>query len=275
MLVSDALRLGNVDSADRGVLLGATLGTSRTWLLAHPEHALSADEEKLFCQWIAQREAHEPVAYLTGRKEFFGREFEVTPATLIPRPATERLVEIAADLLRNGSKPGFVVHTIDSEIVAAVWVKHDPKHVPLVVDIGTGSGCIAVTLACEIPALHVIATDVSADALQVAKRNAQGHDVLDRIEFREGSLLEPLLAVQEPFFLVSNPPYIPAHTELMPDVLEYEPHQALFGGLQGADVVHALMKEAKANPHCMGYAIECRVEQANMAFDPPRSSDTR
>lgn len=258
MTVADALISGSIERSECEILLAAALSRPRTWLFAHPEHQLGASEEDLFRKMLHRRSKREPVAYIVGQKEFFGRSFHVTPATLIPRPATELLVEQAVKML-NGENIERT-RTIDEQIVAWCERIHSDSEIHTVVDIGTGSGCIAITLACEIPSLRIIATDVSADALAVARTNAKTFGVEERIEFRLEKSFESIAAMQAPFIIVSNPPYIPHATQLEPDVAEFEPHDALFGGEDGADIVDAIVGAARKNPRCAGFAIECRAE---------------
>ena len=177
---------------------------------------------------IARRARAEPIAYLTGEREFFGRAFRVTPDVLIPRPETELVVEEALACL-HARRP-------------------DPERSrpPVVVDVGTGSGCIAITLALEYPSARVVATDISEAALAVAMDNARALDTADRVTFRHG----PLLAGwNEPVdVIVSNPPYVAVTDRgaLPDDVVRYEPATALFGGEDGLDVMRALIPAAAA-----------------------------
>jgi len=158
---------------------------------------------------------------ILGRREFWGLEFEITRDVLVPRPETELLVEEALAFARS-------------------------HRCRLAVDVGTGSGCIAIALAHELPHLRVTAVDTSRAALAVASRNAAAMSVADRILFREGDLLNGVSDVAD--LIVSNPPYI-ADTDasaLQPDVLEFEPHEALFGGPDGLGVVRRLFTDAPA-----------------------------
>jgi release factor glutamine methyltransferase len=169
---------------------------------------------------IDRRTRREPVAYITGRQEFWGLSFEVTPAVLIPRPETEVIVEAALELWVAG-RAGLRV-----------------------ADVCTGSGCLAVALAREQPAISIVATDISHEAILMARRNAVGHGVRQRMQFVETDLLS---GVRGPFdVIVSNPPYIAADDApaLAPDVRNYEPHVALFGGRSGLAVIEALVREA-------------------------------
>jgi release factor glutamine methyltransferase len=172
---------------------------------------------------IARRLSHEPVAYIVGEREFYGRPFRVTPEVLIPRPETEIVVDEARAVLsdRARGRPDLSI-----------------------VDIGTGSGCVAITLALEMPRLRVVATDISAGALGVARTNAEALGAIHRVWFVQASIVGGLTG---PFdLIVSNPPYVPLAdaATLMPDVREHEPAAALFGGRDGLDVIRAVVDAA-------------------------------
>jgi release factor glutamine methyltransferase len=169
---------------------------------------------------VARRAAREPAAYITGLKEFWGLELEVSPAVLIPRPETELIVETATELFREWTDPLAVA------------------------DAGTGSGCLAVALARELPSASIVATDISRDALEVAQRNAVVHGVANRIRFTHADLLE---GIDGPFdLIVCNPPYVRSgdRPALQPEVRDYEPSVALYGGASGFEVVAALVRQA-------------------------------
>ena len=223
-----------------GVLLAERLGVDRTHLLAHAGQAISEEDFHAFRQMIARRAAGEPVQYITGHQEFYKLDFLVTPAVLIPRPETEFLVERVLARVR------------DARLAA-----------PLIIDAGTGSGCIAVTLAAEIPGARVIATDSSGAALAVARQNAARHGLSSRVEFHEGDLLAPLAALgveNQVDVLACNPPYVAAgKPELVQrDVREYEPHTALFGGADGLIFYRRLLAEAPGYVKPGGYLI-CEI----------------
>lgn len=262
MTVSDALSLFGLAPVDAEVLLASALERDRSWLLAHEHDALSDTAAERFAAFARRRAEGEPVAYILGEKEFFGRPFRVTTATLIPRPATELLVEQALQVLDGEGIEG--VREIDTGIVAWSGLQDDASRVRTVVDVGTGSGCIAVTLACECPDIRVIATDIDADALAVAAENARRHRVDSRIEWRTGDGLSPVANLKEPFLLVSNPPYIPADIVLQHDVAAFEPHNALFAGKKGTDVLRPLIQAARSHPFCHGFIVECRSEQVGL-----------
>jgi release factor glutamine methyltransferase len=216
------------------LLLMHALKRDRTWLYTHPEALLeTADAEEYFAL-IARRAAGEPTQYLTGKQEFWGLEFEVTPAVLIPRPETEHVMEVA--LARLGPR-GLKIH-MDTGL---------PRKKLRVADVGTGSGCLAVSLAFELPHAEVFATDISAPALEVAGRNATRHAVLDRIHFLQTDLLETLGRGSHSLdLIVSNPPYVASNEadQLQREVRDHEPSQALFGGPTGVEIYARLIEQA-------------------------------
>ena len=159
------------------LLLMHALGRDRAWMYAHVEEPLADAETEMFFALIARRAAGEPTQYLTGKQEFWGLEFAVTPAVLIPRPETEHVMEVA--LARLGER-GIKIH-MDTGA---------PREKLRVADVGTGSGCLAVALAWELPHAEVYATDISAPALEIARRNAARHKVADRVHFAQCDLLE-------------------------------------------------------------------------------------
>jgi release factor glutamine methyltransferase len=252
------LASSGIDPLDAELLLAQVLGQTRAWLAAHPDAVVSTEHAEQFAVLAMRRAKHEPLAYILGVREFYGRSFRVTPDTLIPRPATEALVTLALDVLRTGTPD---VRQADSGIVAGAELFGALEHVRTVVDVGTGSGCIAITLACERTDLHCIGIDVSAGAIAVATENAERHGVADRCVFSDGALLDPINDLDAPFLLVSNPPYIPLETALMPDVAGFEPSIALFAGEDGMQVLRPLVAEARAHPLCRGMVLECMEEQ--------------
>jgi release factor glutamine methyltransferase len=210
------------------------LGRDRTWLYTHPEAELDASVAREYFRLIARRAAGEPTQYLTGKQEFWGLEFEVTPAVLIPRPETEHVIEVALE--RLGAR-GIKIDMRTGE----------PSPPLRIADVGTGSGCLAVALAHELPHAEIFATDISATALEVALRNATRHRVASRIRFLEGDLLKPVAPSPESFdLIVSNPPYVAQDDEatLAREVREHEPHAALFGGPSGIEIYERLVEQA-------------------------------
>jgi release factor glutamine methyltransferase len=234
------------------LLLMHALGRDRAWIYSHPEESLDPVATQKFLELIARRAAGEPVQYLTGKQEFWGLEFEVTPAVLIPRPETEHVMEVA--LARLGER-GLKIH-MDTGA---------PREKLRVADVGTGSGCLAVALAWELPHAKVFATDISAPALAIARRNAARHGVSDRIHFLQCDLLTglentdpssvgarhavPALAQGGSMFdlIVSNPPYIARNevAQLQREVRDHEPHTALFGGPTGVEIYQRLIEQAR------------------------------
>lgn len=217
--------------SNANLLLCHVLGFTKAELLRDWHEPMP---ESLFETWaalIARKAAGEPVQYLIGEGWFYGRPFTVTPAVLIPRPETELLVEAvleAADKLWPQTSGGDTQHLPDGLGAAA-----SGHRVPTVVDVGTGSGAIAVTLSAERPGWRLYASDLSPDALEVAGGNAARHEADGRITFVQGDLLLPFAAVGLHIdVLVSNPPYIPAADipGLQPEVRDYEPRLALVGG---------------------------------------------
>jgi release factor glutamine methyltransferase len=192
----------------------------RARLLVERSRPAPPSLEPRFSQWIARRAAHEPTAYIVGHREFWGLEFTVTPAVLVPRPETELIVEEALDIVRGTSLAS-----------------------PSIADVGTGSGNIAISLAHTIPASVVTATDVSPDALAVARQNARNHGVDDRITFVETTYLDGI--DQEFDVIVANPPYVKAgdRPALTRSVL-HEPALALFGGDLGLDAIDGVLDAA-------------------------------
>jgi len=227
---------------DAQVLLAYILEKPHAWLLAYPEAELSPKQEKQLLQTVQRLQNGEPLPYILGHWEFFGLDFIVTPAVLIPRPETELLIEQALEWLR--SRP--------SAHIAA--------------DIGTGSGCIAVSLAVHASNLHFLATDLSLAALEIARLNARRHKVADQIDFLQADLLKPLNVerltdTNNPLTETSNPladriypptfnlitanlPYIPTSTLLDLAVYGREPSQALDGGPDGLGLIRRLLADA-------------------------------
>jgi len=204
---------------DAELLLAYVCGWSRARLLAEMRMPLAEEHETAFRTLVARRAALEPITYLLGVREFFGLEFEVEPGVLVPRPETELLVEAALRWLRD----------------------HADAPQPLVADIGTGTGCIAVAVAANAPQARLYAVDLSPDALRVARRNIERHGLTERVLLLEGDLLD---ALPEPVdLLLSNPPYT-ILSEIDEGVRLHEPHLALDGGPDGLDVYRRLLAAA-------------------------------
>jgi len=259
MLIKEALAEVDIDKLDAEILIGNVLGQDRVWVIAHSEESLAQAQKSMFDIFCARRRKGEPLAYIIGEKEFYGRLFCVNPSVLIPRPSTEGLIDCVKEFLRN---PKSQVCDVDKGVSCIVEYLNKYSNIKTIVDIGTGSGCIAITLALELPHMKIIATDVSEEALEVAKKNAQLHGVNKRIDFRLGKNLQPVKELQEPFLIISNPPYIPDGEKLQLEV-QCEPKEALFAGQDGMDVIQELIKEAHNHPLCSGAIVECRKEQAS------------
>ncbi|MCB9134229.1 MAG: peptide chain release factor N(5)-glutamine methyltransferase [Anaerolineales bacterium] len=211
---------------DAQVLLAHVTGHPRAWLLAHPEAPLTPTEAAHLEQTLQQLENGLPLPYVLGEWEFFGLKFKVTPEVLIPRPETELLVETALEWLKHFLR--------DEDLQAA--------------DIGTGSGCIAISLAVNCPQLHILATDLSPAALALARQNAALHQVSDRITFLEADLLAPRhsppATPHAPLTLITaNLPYIPTATLHTLDVYGREPTLALNGGPDGLTLIRRLLAQ--------------------------------
>ena len=224
------------------------LGWSREDLYRNPEGGLPGPRAERFESLLSRRVRAEPMAYLTGSQEFWSLEFRVTPDVLIPRPETEHLVETVLNFL--ASRPG-------------------PCRV---LEIGTGSGAIAVCLATECARVEVWATDVSAPALDVARENARRHGVERRIHWLRGDLLAPVRELPGDFdVLVSNPPYIPSGEipRLQGDVRDWEPALALDGGADGMDFYRRIVRDGVCRLREGGLlAVEIGAEQGDEVFAP-------
>ena len=203
------------------LLLMFVLNCDRAYLFAHPERQLTADEELRYQAALAERARGAPAQYITGHQEFWGMDLIVTPAVLIPRPETEHAVETVLSLASS-----------DSNL--------------RIVDVGTGSGCIALALAKELPHAEIHATDISSAALEVARANAARHQLGQRIHFHQTDLLDGLTS---PFdLIVSNPPYVGESEEdqVQLEVRKFEPRNAVFAGPTGTEVITRLIAQAHA-----------------------------
>ncbi|MDR2367770.1 MAG: peptide chain release factor N(5)-glutamine methyltransferase [Deltaproteobacteria bacterium] len=243
------------------LLLSRVLKLNRVNLYVNFERVLTPQEITAYRELVRRRGSHEPVAYILGHKEFYGLDLAVTPATLIPRPETEHLVDEALRLLRRGTKDekkpsqgldtapnaeGFANPEAPPESPAPADETPAAPAQPLAADIGTGSGAIALALLSAHQTLRVLATDVSPEALKVAQENAKKHNLADRVFFRQGNLAEPLSG--KAFDVVcANLPYIPDAdmATLSPDVANFEPKLALRGGPEGLDLIARLISTVK------------------------------
>ena len=240
--------------ADRGlgdleaeILLAHVLKKDRVWIRAHDERPLAKKDVKRFLELVSRRRRHEPIAYLVGEKEFYRLSLYVNDSVLIPRPSSETIVDLVIALKTN--------------------VK------PLVLDVGTGSGAIAIAVAKQLPSARALGTDISNDALKIARKNAKRHRIKN-LRFQKADLLSPALIktiVREkgnrPLVIVVNLPYLPVSDKkkLAPDVVKYEPHGALFSGKDGLDAIRALLDQLAAS--------DLKFHTAFIEFDPPQKSE--
>ena len=217
---------------EAGSLLSFVTGKDRTFLISHAEDPVDEDSLERLRGFVERRAAGEPLQYITGVQDFYGREFLVTPDVLIPRPETELLVEAALEVNKDGNA--------------------------FICDVGTGSGCIAITLLCELPGARAVAIDKSAAALEIAKINAAKQSVTDRAEFVLSDCFDALDSLEYQFdLIVSNPPYVSASAlaGLQREVRDHEPLVALSPGADGLSVIRRLLTEApsflKPNGHLL------------------------
>lgn len=249
---SDFLETAHIDSPrlTAEVLLAHQLGTTRVGLYMDFDQPIRPADVAGFRSLIRRRLNREPLQYITGIKEFWSLDFIVDPRVLIPRPETELLVEVAIEKSRSFREKG----------VAPVWV----------LELGTGSGAIAVSLAQALPGARIIATDVFGGALEIARLNASRHDVSERIELLQGDLWAPLKRRDVGFHVVvSNPPYVRAADleGLPPEVRDHEPRAALDGGETGMDCIERIIREAPDYLHPGGWLlVEMAPDQTERAL---------
>ena len=222
--VAAVLRIANIDPIDARALLRAALGVSDTHLVAHPEQLLTDQQRTRYLAWLERRRTGEPVAYLTGEREFFSLDFKVTPAVLIPRPETELLVELALERI--------------------------PEEAPRrVLDLATGSGCVSIAIARHRPRARVVATEIDRAALDVARENARRH-AAGNVEFVESDWFGALGAARFDV-IVANPPYIAdGDPQLGEGDLRFEPRRALVAGPSGLECIGPIV--ARAHAHLVG-----------------------
>ena len=217
---------------DAELLVAHALGVDRIDLYLDLDRPLTEDERLEIRALIARRQKREPVAYILGHRDFYGRRFEVDARVLIPRPDTETLVQAALERLPEQEEYA-------------------------VADLCTGSGIIAITLSCERPSLKVHATDLSADALALARANADRHQVLERVSFFEGDLFDAVPSTQRFSIVVANPPYVcrSDHATLSPEVRDHEPSMALVGGDDGLELCRRIVEQAAGHMADQGWLI--------------------
>jgi release factor glutamine methyltransferase len=222
MSISELLRQIRIDPREAELLLAHVIKKDRSYVKAHAQDKVDAKSAKKFLNLAGRRQKNEPIAYLIGSQPFFGRDFIVNKDTLIPRPETERLVELVN--------------------------QHGAKNSVSIVDVGTGSGCIAITLALEVPHARIIASDASNQALKVARQNAKHFKA--KVDFVKDDLLGKKLKTKlktNNAIFVANLPYLPKSDKktMMPDVAKYEPAKALFADSDGLSLVIRLLKQIK------------------------------
>ncbi len=246
------LQAAGIDSAalEARLLLANALGEPAEILLAEPDHAVPEAAEFRFQEILGRRLQREPLFYITGECEFYGLPFHVDARALIPRPETELLVEEAINAARE-----FAPHYTDGAGLR-------------IADIGTGSGCIVVAIATVLTGAHFIATDISEEALDVARINAERHGVARRIDFRAGDLFAPV--AEELDIVVANPPYIPLENlaTLQAEIRNHEPYVAVNGGKGGITIAERLIRQAPPHMRSGGrFFMEVGYGQASVLVD--------
>lgn len=226
---------------DAETLLLHLIGKNKAWLMAHADDDFAGCSAIRYASLLERRRKGEPIQYITGETEFYGLPFRVTPDVLIPRPETELLVEQCLALATRSGAPSFRPSLQEG------WESKDPASPIRILEVGTGSGAIAVALASQLPNAVVTGTDISKNALAISRENADRNKIADRIRFLEGDLLAPV--AEERFeIVVSNPPYVPAvdRNSLSVEVRDHEPALALFAGNDGLDIYRRLIPQAFA-----------------------------
>jgi release factor glutamine methyltransferase len=222
------------------LLLMFTLGCDRAYLYAHPERNLTAEERTRYEAALSERVRGVPAQYITGHQEFWGMDLIVTPAVLIPRPETEHVIETVLELAKAQKSEG----------------QECPPHTVRIVDVGTGSGCIALALAQELPHAEIHAMEVSSAALEIARVNAARHQLEKRIHFEEADLL---VGCEDNFFdfIVANPPYVgeSEEDEVQLEVRKFEPRGAVFAGPSGLETIARLIPQAHAALRSGGWLV--------------------
>lgn len=219
------------------LLLMFTLGCDRAYLYGHPERELTADEQSRYDEALGLRSKGIPAQYITGHQEFWGMDLIVSPAVLIPRPETEHVIETVLALV-NQARVGRTLPSASSGRPLSDAFK--------IVDVGTGSGSLALALAKELPQAEIHATDISPEALEIAEANAARHQMASRVQFHDTDLLKGLPAGYFDF-VVSNPPYVGESEEdtVQLEVRKFEPRGAVFAGPTGLEVIECLIPQAR------------------------------
>jgi release factor glutamine methyltransferase len=219
------------------LLIMFTLGCDRAYLYAHPERELTPDETQRYSDALARRATGVPAQYITGHQEFWGLDLIVSPAVLIPRPETEHVVEAVLEIVSGPD----LEQNQNQKPRTGVSAPHDL----CIVDVGTGSGAIALALAKELPPAEIHATEIFPEALEVARANAARHELTSRIEFHQADLLDGMSPASFDF-VVSNPPYVGESEEdsVQLEVRKFEPRDAVFAGPTGLEVIERLIPQA-------------------------------
>jgi release factor glutamine methyltransferase len=233
------------------LLLMFTLGCDRAYLYGHPERELTEDEQSRYEEALGLRSKGIPAQYITGHQEFWGMDLIVSPAVLIPRPETEHAIETVLALVKQAR----VGRTFLSDRLE-------------IIDVGTGSGCIALALAKELPQAEIHATDISPEALEIAEANAARHQMTSRIQFHDTDLLKGLPHGHFDF-VVSNPPYVGESEEdtVQLEVRKFEPHSAVFAGPTGLEVIERLIPQVREALKPGGWLV---MEISGTIADPVR-----
>jgi len=237
------------------LLLMFTLGRDRAFLYGHPEYELSAEEESLYDEALAQRSRGIPAQYITGHQEFWGMDFLVSPAVLIPRPETEHVIEAVLGIVKAtgempvSPQPNFEISTQPNLPIPAQsrFESRGTGVSPIrILDVGTGSGCIALALAKELPQAEIHATDISPAALEIARANAARLQLESRVQFHETDLLAGI-DKNSLNFVVSNPPYVGESEEdsVQLEVRKFEPRGAVFAGPTGLELIERLIPQSR------------------------------
>jgi release factor glutamine methyltransferase len=239
--------LSDAPDLEAQILAGHILNKSRPWVIIHGEAVLDLSQEKQLDEALARLANGEPLAYITGHQEFYRLDFLITPALLVPRPETELLVEAALG-----------------------WLNSNPNR-RSALDVGTGSGCIAISIAKSIPRLTVTASDLSFTALRVALANAEHHNLSNRVHIVQSDLLQPFSAKFD--LICANLPYIPSNTLGKLAVSRFEPWSALDGGPDGMQLIKRLLKQSE---HLLApgglVLLEIEAEQGETALDLAKRS---
>jgi release factor glutamine methyltransferase len=236
------------------LLLIFILNCDRAYLYAHPERELTAEEATRYESVLVERARGFPTQYITGHQEFWGMDFIVSPAVLIPRPETEHVIETVMELYKSDLGPQTSgLKTATSVLKSEV---QGPTFAVSIVDVGTGSGCVALALAKELPNAEIHATDISSAALEIARANAARHQLESRVHFHRTDLLDGL-ETENFDFIVSNPPYVgeSEEDEVQLEVRKFEPRNAVFAGLTGVEIIARLIPQARTTLKPGGWLV--------------------